>query len=81
MTEQKEIHDQNIQLQFLTAWKDIQKVPAIYHHYLPGFIRMSDSYRIIWNVYHVCIFYFVYCMTSNICHFSSFCDQHNIVAF
>lgn len=44
-----------------------------YHHYLPGFIRMSDPYRVIWNVDHVCIFYFIYCMTSNICHFSSFC--------
>lgn len=53
--------------------ENIQKVHTVCHHYLPGFIRMSDSHRVIWNVDHVCIFYFIYRMTSNICHFSSFC--------
>lgn len=53
--------------------ENIQKVHTNYQHYLPGLIRMTDSYRVVWNVDHICIFYFIYCMTSDICHFSSFC--------
>lgn len=48
---------------------------------LPGFIRVRDPDRIVGNVDHGGVFYFVDGVATDVGHLSAFGDQHNIVAF
>ena len=47
---------------------------------VPGLVGVGDPDRVVGDVDHAGVFYFVNGVTSNIGHLSALGDQHNVVA-